>query len=115
MSGEEFADRFLDQILSQGAEIEFATATGIRDRGEEKLVLTEEGGEYPCRAAVIAVGVRHRPLGIEKESEYIGNGISFCAVCDGDFYRDRVVAVAGGGNSALQEAELLYDICRVGP
>ncbi len=111
MSGEEFADRFLDQILSQGAEIEFAAATGIRDRGAEKLVVTEEGGEYPCRAAVIAVGVRHRLLGIDREKEYIGNGISFCAVCDGDFYRGKVVAVAGGGNSAVQEAMLLADVC----
>ena len=112
MSGNEFADKFLDQILAQGADVEMETVTGIRDEGGVKYVLTEEGSEFPCKAAVIAVGVKHRMLGIEGEYELVGDGISFCAVCDGEFYRDQVVAVAGGGNSALQEAILLSENCR---
>ncbi|MBO5999765.1 MAG: FAD-dependent oxidoreductase, partial [Lachnospiraceae bacterium] len=60
---------------------------------------------------VIAVGVKHRMLGLPGEEELVGEGISFCAVCDGDFYTGKDVCVAGGGNSALQEAVLLSDKC----
>jgi thioredoxin reductase (NADPH) len=112
MSGNEFADRFLEQLLYQGAEIEIETVTGIRDEVSCKYVLTEDGNEYQCKAVIIATGVKHRMLGLENEYDLVGNGISFCAVCDGDFYRDRVVAVAGGGNSALQEAILLSEVCK---
>ncbi|MBQ7474372.1 MAG: FAD-dependent oxidoreductase [Clostridia bacterium] len=111
MSGNEFADRTLEQILAQGAEIEIDEVTGIRDEGERKIVLTETG-EFEGKTVVIATGVRHRMLGLEGEDELVGEGISFCAVCDGDFYAGRTVCVAGGGNSALQEAILLSEKCR---
>lgn len=112
MSGNEFADKTLDQILAQGAEIEFENVTGIEDNGDHKLVLTEEGGRYEAKAVVIATGVKHRMLGLEGEEELVGEGISFCAVCDGDFYSGKTVCVAGGGNSALQEAILLTEKCK---
>ena len=112
MSGNEFADRMLDQILAQGAQIELEKAVGIEDLGQSKVVLTEEGGRYEGRAVVIATGVKHRMLGLEGEDELVGEGISFCAVCDGDFYAGQTVCVAGGGNSALQEAILLAEKCR---
>ena len=112
MSGNEFADRFLDQIMAQGAEVELEKAVGIVDGGTTKTVLTEEGGKYECRAVVIATGVKHRMLGLPGENELVGNGISFCAVCDGDFYAGQTVCMAGGGNSALQEAILLSGKCR---
>ncbi len=112
MSGNEFADRMLDQILNQGAQIELETVTAVEDAGESKLVRTAEGGAYEARAVVLATGVRHRMLGLEGEEELVGEGISFCAVCDGDFYSDQTVCVAGGGNSALQEAVLLAEKCR---
>ena len=112
MSGNEFADQTLDQILSQGADIEIETVTEIRSEDGKKIVCTEEGGEYACRAVVIATGVKHRMLGLEGEYELVGEGISFCAVCDGDFYKGKTVCVAGGGNSALQEAILLSDKCQ---
>ena len=98
MSGNEFAEKMLDQILAQGAEIEFEN-------------VTEEGGEYEAGAVILATGVKHRMLGLEGEDELVGEGISFCAVCDGDFYAGRRVCVAGGGNSALQEAILLSEKC----
>ena len=111
MSGNEFADRTLEQILAQGAEIEFETVTAIEDNGDHKVVVTEEGSRFEGRAVVIATGVKHRMLGLEGENALVGEGISFCAVCDGDFYTGRTVCVAGGGNSALQEAILLAEKC----
>ena len=111
MSGNEFAEKMLDQILAQGAEIEFENVISVEDRGDVKIVRTEEGGVYEGLAVVLATGVRHRMLGIEGAEELVGDGISFCAVCDGDFYTGRRVCVAGGGNSALQEAILLSEKC----
>ena len=105
MSGNEFADKLLDQVLAQGAEIELSKVTGIKD-GDVKTVITEDG-EFEAKAVVIAVGVKHRMLGAPGEADLVGHGISFCAVCDGAFYKDLDVAVIGGGNSALQEAILL--------
>ncbi|MBR1531225.1 MAG: FAD-dependent oxidoreductase, partial [Eubacterium sp.] len=111
ISGNELADKLFSQILEQGAEFEIETVCAIEDNGATKTVKTEEGGAYECKAVVIATGVKHRMLGIEGEQELVGEGISFCAVCDGDFYKGKTVCVAGGGNSALQEAILLSDKC----
>lgn len=107
MSGNEFADRLIDQVLLQGAEIEPGRVIAVKD-GDVKTVVTEDG-EYECRAVILATGVRHRMLGISGETELVGRGISFCAVCDGAFYKGKNVAVVGGGNSALQEAILLSE------
>ena len=111
MSGNEFAEKMLDQILAQGAEIEFEKVLTVEDRGDVKTVRTEEGGVYEAKAVILATGVKHRMLGLEGEDDLVGEGISFCAVCDGDFYSGRRVCVAGGGNSALQEAVLLSEKC----
>ncbi len=114
MSGNEFADRMLDQILNQGAEIEFETvnAVAVSDEKNCKIVRTEEGSSFEGRSVILATGVKHRMLGLSGEEDLVGEGISFCAVCDGDFYADKTVCVAGGGNSALQEAILLSEKCK---
>ena len=112
MSGNEYADALLDQIMAQGAGVDLAEAIRIEDRGDVKAVITEDGEERLARAVILATGVKHRMLGLPGETELVGEGISFCAVCDGDFYTDRVVCMAGGGNSALQEAILLSGKCR---
>ena len=112
MSGNEFADSTLEQILAQGAEIEFETVCEVRLEADgKKTVVTEEGGTYEAKAVILATGVKHRMLGLEGEEALVGEGISFCAVCDGDFYAGKTVCVAGGGNSALQEAILLAEKC----
>ncbi len=111
MSGNEFADKLIEQVLAQGVDVELDEAVEIRD-GKTKTVVCESGTEYECGAVIIATGSRHRMLGLEGEESFVGNGISFCAVCDGAFYADQTVAVIGGGNSALQEAVLLSDICK---
>ena len=112
MSGNEFADKTLDQILRQGAEIEFENVISVRSEADKKIVTTEEGSTFEGKTVIIATGVKHRMLGLPGEEELVGDGISFCAVCDGDFYAGQTVCVAGGGNSALQEAILLADKCR---
>ena len=110
MSGNEFAEKLIDQVLNQGAEIEMETVTEIRDNGATKTVITEDG-EHEAKAVIIATGVKHRQIGLPNENELVGNGISYCAVCDGAFFKDQTVAVLGGGNSALQEAVLLSEGC----
>ena len=108
VTGNEFADKLVEQALELGAEIEPTEVFSVKD-GDVKLVVTEDG-DYEAKAVIIATGAKHRLLGIENEENLIGNGISFCAVCDGAFYKDEEVAVIGGGNSALQEAILLSDV-----
>ncbi len=108
MSGNEFADMLIDQVITQGAEIEMETVESITDNGDTKTVVTN-CGEYECKAVIIATGCKHRQTGLPNENQLVGNGISYCAVCDGAFFKNKTVAVLGGGNSALQEAVLLSD------
>ena len=112
LSGTELADHFVEQALGLGADVEIETVTGIEDKGAHKVVLTEDGAIYEGKAVIIAAGARHRHLGLPNEETHIGEGISFCAVCDGAFYKDKTVALVGGGNSALQEAILLSETCQ---
>ena len=112
VSGNEIGEKMLDQILAQGADIEFESVTEVRNEGDTKLVLTAEGDVFEAKAVILATGVQHRRLGLPGELDLIGEGISFCAVCDGDFYEGKNVCVIGGGNSALQEAILLTEGCR---
>ena len=111
ISGNEFADKFMEQILGQGADVELEEVCEVIDEGDKKIVKTVEGSAFESRTVIIAAGVKHRMLGLEGENELVGEGISFCAVCDGDFYKGKTVCVAGGGNSAFVEAVLLADKC----
>ena len=110
ISGTEFADALTDQAMALGADVELEKVIKV-EAGQVKKVYTEEGGCYEAGAVILAVGVKHRMLGLPGEQELIGNGISFCAVCDGAFYTGQNVAMIGGGNSALQEALLLAEVC----
>ena len=112
ISGSELGEKLLEQAMGLGAEIDMGEVTGIRRQGETCILSTAEGSEFAARAVIIATGSRHRPLGVAREEEFIGHGISYCAVCDGAFYAGREIAVIGGGNSALQEAVMLADICK---
>jgi len=111
MSGNEFADTMISQVIEHGGVIEMDTVIGIMQNRESRTVVTENG-EYEAKAVIIAVGSKHRQLGLPNENELIGEGVSYCAVCDGAFYKGQDVAVIGGGNTALQDAVLLSDICR---
>ncbi len=110
VTGNEFAEKLVEQVLGQGADVECAEVTGITD-GAVKTVHTDSG-DFESKAVIIATGAKHRMLGLSREEEFVGEGISFCAVCDGAFYEGKTVAVIGGGNSALQEAILLSDLAK---
>ena len=111
ISGSEFADKLTEQAMNLGADVELERVTQVIP-GEYFTVRTEEGGAYLGKSVVLSVGVKHRTLGLPGEEELIGNGISFCAVCDGAFYTGQDVVMIGGGNSAMQEALLLSEVCR---
>ncbi len=110
MSGAELADTLTEQVLALGAEVEVDTVLKIENSDAFKTIVGEYG-KYEAKAVIIATGAKHRMLGLERENDFVGEGISFCAVCDGAFYKDKHVAVIGGGNSALQEALLLSKLC----
>ena len=110
-SGTEIADKLVEQVINLGGEFELGEVISVSDNGDTKTVVAD-CGEYEAKAVIIANGVKHRMLGLEKEEELVGEGISFCAVCDGAFYKNKDVAVIGGGNSALQEAVLLSDVAK---
>ena len=110
ISGDVFADKMLDQAMAQGAEVTLEDVKSVTKSGDIFTVETAEGGSYEGRSVILATGTTHRVLGLEGEEDLIGNGISFCAVCDGDFYRDKDVVMIGGGNSAFVESNLLVDI-----
>ena len=104
ISGAAFADALLEQALDLGAEITFASVTGL-----DGLSVVADGERISGRAVIIATGVRHRRLGLEREDSL--RGISYCALCDGAFYRGKTVAVAGGGSTAVSSAALLSELC----
>ncbi len=112
ISGAEFADQLTEQAMALGADVELETVTGVEKLADHFRVDTEEGSSYEARSVILALGVKHRMLGLPGEEELIGHGISFCAVCDGAFYEGQEVAMIGGGNSALQEALLLSEVCK---
>ena len=109
ISGFDFATKVYEQAKALGAEFKFQKAVAIEDNGEEKTVRTTKN-EYSAKAVIIATGSENRKLGIEGEDKLVGRGISYCATCDGAFYRGKTVAVVGGGNTALEDALYLADL-----
>lgn len=134
ISGFEFATNLYNQAISLGVEvkmecakhlknIEVATTGNNSKRGsatremalttvnaDMKKVVTDSG-EYLCNSVILATGAKNRPLGVDREKQLIGAGISYCATCDGMFFRGKDVAVVGGGNTALEDANFLSNYC----
>ncbi len=111
ISGNELAEKLVEQALNLGAEIDMQEVIGIRKGESGIFTVSCADADYMAHTVIIATGSKHRMLGLEREEEFVGDGISFCAVCDGAFYTNKTVAVIGGGNSALQEAIMLSDGC----
>jgi len=111
ISGYEFAENLYRQAMDLGAELKYEKALKITDQKETKTVVTDRG-EHLCRSVILATGARNRHLGLEREEALTGAGISYCATCDGAFYRGKDVAVVGGGSTALEDAGFLSNYCR---
>lgn len=110
VSGSEFSMNLLDQAMKLGTETVVEKVTGIRVEDGIKVIETTDKA-YPCRSVILATGVTHRHLGVADEERLTGAGVSYCATCDGAFFRGRDVAVIGGGSTALQDAEFLSNYC----
>lgn len=111
IAGNEFSDKLFDQILDLGAEFELDTVTKV-EKINDTFVVTTEYSKFESKALIIATGVKHRHIGVEHEEELIGKGVSYCAVCDGPFYKDEDVCLIGDGNTSLQYALLLSNYCK---
>ena len=109
ISGFDFATGLYEQATALGAEVLIEKVVSIED-GDIKKVVTEEGS-HECRAVILATGAKNRPLGLAREEELTGAGVSYCATCDGAFFRGKDVAVNGGGNTALEDALFLSNYC----
>ena len=110
ISGFDFATKLYDQVKSLGVNILYEEVIKIKD-GKIKEVITNKN-IYKTKAIIIATGLKNRKLNLEYEDELIGKGISYCGICDGYFYKDKEVAIVGGGNKALEEALYLTDIAK---
>ena len=110
ISGFDFATKLYNQTKDLGAIIKFEKVVKLELDGDIKVVTTNKK-EYRGKSVILATGAENRKLGIDKEEDYLGKGVSYCATCDGAFFKNRNVAVAGGGNSALEDALYLSDIC----
>lgn len=107
ISGFDLATSMYEQATSLGAEVKFEMVKKIT---KDKEVITDSG-TYKAKAIILATGAENRRLNIPEEVDYIGRGISYCATCDGNFYKGKDVAIVGGGNTALEDALYLADIC----
>lgn len=110
VSGFDFGARVEAQARGLGAEIALEKAVGLRRDGADWVVETANGGGHRARAVILATGSENRKLGLPDEERLVGRGVSYCATCDGNFYRNKVVAVVGGGNTALEDALYLADL-----
>ncbi len=108
ISGFEFSNNLYNQAKNFGAELKYETVVNLT---KDKEVTTNRG-KYQAKSIIIATGLSNRTLEIDGVDSFIGRGISYCATCDGNFFKDKVVAVVGGGNTALEDAIFLSNICK---
>ena len=103
-NGADLAMKMYEHSVAFNCESLFHTVVRVEDLGEEKKVICSDGTEYRTKAVIVATGTKERLMNIPNEKELTGRGVSYCAVCDGAFYRNKVCTVIGGGNSALEES-----------
>lgn len=111
ISGSDISDRFREHADKLGVPFLTADVQGIENGSDSKKILTDEG-VFEARAVVLATGASHSALGVPGEAELAGMGVSYCATCDGAFFRKRTVAVVGGGDVAVEDAIFLAGICQ---
>lgn len=111
IGGMDLADKMKDHMMAQGTDILRARVTGITVEGDMKVVHTPKE-EVRGKTVILAAGAVHRKLGVPGEEEFTGRGVSYCATCDGAFFRDKTVAVIGGGDVAVEDAIFLARACK---
>ncbi|MCI8651791.1 MAG: FAD-dependent oxidoreductase [Oscillospiraceae bacterium] len=111
VSGLDYSDALLAQAKALGAETRFGRVESAGREGDH-FVLTARKKTFEGRALILCTGAKHRKLGVDREEELVGRGVSYCAVCDGAFFKDKDTAVVGGGDSALQSALFLSQVAR---
>ena len=111
ISGYDLATNLYNQAMDLGAEIKYEKVFKIEDLGNIKKVITNDN-EYKSKAVIIATGVQNRKLGLKNEDKFLGKGVSYCATCDGAFYKNKIVSVIGGGNTAISDALFLSEYCK---
>jgi len=112
ISGKDLSEKMLEQAKKHGAEVKNCDIVKLTREGKELGVLTAKGNNYKARAIVIATGAKYKNLGIPGEEELLGRGVSYCTTCDGPFFKDKTVAVVGGGDTALTSALFLANIAK---
>lgn len=111
IAGSEFIDKLFQQVTDWGAEFDFDKVISVEENGDNFTVKCEYN-TYEARAIIVATGVHNRTMGIEREEELVGHGISYCAICDGAFYAGEDVVMVGDANTALQYTNLLSQYCK---
>lgn len=109
--GPDLAEEMYQSATQFGAEYAYGTVTAVKLDGTDRIVVTDDG-EYRAKAVIVATGSENRKLGVPGEEKYSGRGVSYCAVCDGAFFRDRDVTVIGGGDSAVEESIYLTQMVK---
>lgn len=112
ISGMELGDQLCSHAMDCGAEVEFTAVTALTRREDGSFTAETDDGSTEARAVIFAGGAKPRALSLPREEDLVGRGISYCALCDGGFFRDQDVAVVGGGNTAIGDALYLAAICR---
>ncbi|MDY0214501.1 MAG: thioredoxin-disulfide reductase [Bacilli bacterium] len=111
MTGPDLAFKMFEQVRELGVEIDYADVQKIR-KDEDHFVVTSDEGEIFAKAVIIATGTQERKLRIPGEAKYTGRGVSYCAVCDGNLYKNDAIVIIGGGNSAIEEAVFVAKIVK---
>ncbi len=112
ISGFDLANNMVEQASALGVEMDIDRITGLTKEADGTFTLSSQSKEYKTKSVIVACGAKNRLLGLDKERDLIGSGISFCALCDGAFFKNKTVAVVGGGNSAIEEAIYLHTHCQ---
>ncbi len=112
ISGMALSDAFCSQAMDAGAEIAFASVESLRKNADGTFTARTDDGEKHARAVIFAGGARPRSMNIDNEEALIGKGISYCALCDGAFFKGKDVVVVGGGNTAFSDALFLAKLCK---